>query len=471
MQHHKAYRLVLLILAAILLFSGCHENVAFILPPGSTGDTVLAGTEPTIVPTAEEATQPQPTAHQHTYTQSITDPSCTDIGYTTHTCDCGDSYTDSQTDALGHSYVVSTVAPTATEQGYDLHQCSRCGDSYRDSYTGKLPQTTADHTHSYKDSVIKPSCTEKGYTKHTCTCGDSLIDSYTDALGHDFKVTTTAPTTGSRGYDLHLCGRCGYSFKDNYTDKLPAETDPPANSTQKPNPPAHKHSYTKSVAAPTCTEKGCTLYTCACGDSYRNSYTDPLGHDYEVSVVLPTTQERGYNLYTCKRCSHTYKDNYVDKLPAHTNPPETEPTEPEPPKYDHPVYDISGHSVGSLEYEILAEINARRTAAGMGELKMDKKLSALATIRAYECTVSFSHTRPNGTSCFTLLKEYNYKGGSLAGENLLYASTGYSASQLVNVWMESTSHKNNILSVSFTKAGIGIFYSGGRIYVANYFAG
>jgi uncharacterized protein YkwD len=127
--------------------------------------------------------------------------------------------------------------------------------------------------------------------------------------------------------------------------------------------------------------------------------------------------------------------------------------------------------VGSLEYEILAELNARRAAEGLSELKMDKKLCALSAIRAYECSVSFSHTRPNGSSCFSLFTEYNYKGGSIAGENLLYASSGKSVASLVDAWMDSTSHRNNILSTSFTKAGIGVYYSGGRIYVANFFVG
>lgn len=467
MQQLKARRPLLLILAAMLLLSGCSKNVAYILPPESTADTVLTATEPATVPTTTEETQ-----HQHSYTQIVIAPTCTDMGCTIHTCDCGDTFVDNQLDALGHSYIVSTVAPTAAEQGYDLHQCSRCGDSYKDSFTDKLLNEPTDHTHSYTESVVDPTCTEKGYTKYACTCGASYIDCFVDALGHDFKVTTVAPTTNSKGYDLHRCSRCSYSYKDNYTDTLPSETTPPTTGSQEPQPTEHSHSYTKTVVDPTCTEKGYNLYTCTCGDSYRNGYTDPLGHDYKVTVVMPTTEERGYNLHTCRRCNHTYKDTYVDKLPSHTTePPETEPPETEPPEYDHPVYDISDHVVGSMEYEILAELNARRAAEGLGELKMDKKLCALSAIRAYECSISFSHTRPNGSSCFTLFSEYNYKGGSIAGENLLYASSGKSAASLVDAWMDSTSHRNNILSTSFTKAGIGVYYADGRIYVANFFVG
>lgn len=42
----------------------------------------------------------------------------------------------------------------------------------------------------------------------------------------------------------------------------------------------HTHSYTAAVTAPTCSARGYTTYTCSCGDSYVDNYTDRLGHDY-----------------------------------------------------------------------------------------------------------------------------------------------------------------------------------------------
>ena len=42
--------------------------------------------------------------HTHDYTATVTAPTCTDKGYTTHTCDCGDSYKDNFVKALGHDY-------------------------------------------------------------------------------------------------------------------------------------------------------------------------------------------------------------------------------------------------------------------------------------------------------------------------------------------------------------------------------
>ena len=47
------------------------------------------------------------------------------------------------------------------------------------------------HEHSYTAVVTPPTCTEKGYTTHTCACGDSYVDTYTDALGHDWDSGTT----------------------------------------------------------------------------------------------------------------------------------------------------------------------------------------------------------------------------------------------------------------------------------------
>lgn len=70
---------------------------------------------------------------------------------------------------------------------------------------------------------------------------------------------------------------------------------------------AHEHSYTAVVTAPTCTEKGYTTHTCACGDSYVDTYVDALGHAWDSGKVTkqPTATETGVRTYTCTRCSAT----------------------------------------------------------------------------------------------------------------------------------------------------------------------
>ena len=70
---------------------------------------------------------------------------------------------------------------------------------------------------------------------------------------------------------------------------------------------AHEHSYTAVVTPPTCTEKGYTTHTCACGDSYVDTYTDALGHAWDSGKVTkqPTATENGVRTYTCTRCNAT----------------------------------------------------------------------------------------------------------------------------------------------------------------------
>ena len=67
-------------------------------------------------------------AHEHSYTAVVTAPTCTEKGYTTHTCSCGDSYVDTYVDALGHAWDNGKVTkePTATETGIRTYTCTRC---------------------------------------------------------------------------------------------------------------------------------------------------------------------------------------------------------------------------------------------------------------------------------------------------------------------------------------------------------
>ena len=70
---------------------------------------------------------------------------------------------------------------------------------------------------------------------------------------------------------------------------------------------SHTHSYKDVVTAPTCTEKGYTTHTCACGDSYMDTYVDALGHAWDNGKVTkePTETETGVKTFTCTRCNET----------------------------------------------------------------------------------------------------------------------------------------------------------------------
>ena len=120
---------------------------------------------------------------------SVTIPdSVTSIG------ECAFSYCTSLTDVY---YAGSEAQWKAISNGND------------DLLTANIHYNYVSHTHSYKDVVTAPTCTEKGYTTHTCACGDSYVDTYTDALGHawDNGKVTKEPTeteTGVKTFTLSL---------------------------------------------------------------------------------------------------------------------------------------------------------------------------------------------------------------------------------------------------------------------------
>ena len=80
----------------------------------------------------------------HNYEAVVTAPGCTEGGYTTYTCQCGDSYVADATPATGHAYESVVTKPTCSNGGYTTHTCANCGDSYVDSYTDPLPYTPGD---------------------------------------------------------------------------------------------------------------------------------------------------------------------------------------------------------------------------------------------------------------------------------------------------------------------------------------
>ena len=70
-------------------------------------------------------------AHEHSYQAVVTAPTCTEGGYTTYTCECGDSYVADETAALGHSEeVIPAVEATCTETGLtEGKKCGVCGET------------------------------------------------------------------------------------------------------------------------------------------------------------------------------------------------------------------------------------------------------------------------------------------------------------------------------------------------------
>lgn len=103
--------------------------------PAATELLVVAsptgGVTETVMPSGE-ATEAE---HQHSYHAVLIAPTCTDEGYTSYTCDCGDSYRGQPVAPLGHALVEEVIPPTVSARGYTKHTCMRCQYTYEDTYT------------------------------------------------------------------------------------------------------------------------------------------------------------------------------------------------------------------------------------------------------------------------------------------------------------------------------------------------
>ena len=148
-----------------LTFSKDESALTITIEWNSTENLVIThnGTTTAYVSGVEVVYEPKAAAHEHSYTTVVTAPTCTEAGYTTYTCECGDTYKADEVAATGHTYVEGKCA---------------CG--------AEDPDYVAPHEHSYVESVEKaPTCTETGVKKFACSCGDSYTEEIA-ATGHTY---------------------------------------------------------------------------------------------------------------------------------------------------------------------------------------------------------------------------------------------------------------------------------------------
>lgn len=143
--------------------------------------------------------------HEHSYSFDIVQSTCTEKGYKTYTCSCGDTYTE-ELALIPHNYTLTIVDSTCTKKGSKTYTCS-CGHSYTEALA-LLP-------HNYSVEVKPSTCTVKGSKVSTCTCGHVLRETL-DLLPHSYSVVTKDSTCSVPGSNTYTCS-CGHS----YSEKLP----------------------------------------------------------------------------------------------------------------------------------------------------------------------------------------------------------------------------------------------------------
>lgn len=128
------------------------------------------------------------------------------------------------------------------------------------------------------------------------------------------------------------------------------------------------------------------------------------------------------------------------------------------------------------ELEVLRLVNIEREKAGVEPLTYAYDLQLLADIRADELLSLFDHTRPDGRDCFSVWRDYESGDYWMSGENIGYGHR--SPQEIVDGWMHSEGHRENLLRPWFTHMVIGCAqdeyldasYNGGYAWAQPFFS-
>ncbi len=120
-----------------------------------------------------------------------------------------------------------------------------------------------------------------------------------------------------------------------------------------------------------------------------------------------------------------------------------------------PTVFAAGTTMDADEWEVLRLVNEHRMDMGLEPLSVFSGIQNIADLRAEEISSSFSHTRPNGESCFTAYSGLSYQ---TAAENI--AAGQRSPSSVMTSWLNSSGHRANIEKASLTHLGVGLVTTG-----------
>ena len=117
--------------------------------------------------------------------------------------------------------------------------------------------------------------------------------------------------------------------------------------------------------------------------------------------------------------------------------------------------------LSSEEQKHVDLVNSERQKSGSQSLKVSPVLCQAAAIRAEEAAESFSHTRPDGSDCETVLKDVGLSEyqNLATGENLTYKTSSLSAEEAFNNFLESPAHKKIMLKNKYKYMGIACYSS------------
>ena len=142
------------------------------------------------------------TLHTHHYAETIIPPTCSEKGYTLHSCYCGYEYKDNFVNAKHDFMLIKHIAPTCGKDGEDFYRCSRCGEEK----TVSIP--TKGHKFSNWVEKTKPTCLKNGLDVRECLLCGKTESRKVSKTGHIFS------SWRKNGDDfIRDCSNCGFSEK------------------------------------------------------------------------------------------------------------------------------------------------------------------------------------------------------------------------------------------------------------------
>ena len=303
--------------------------------------------------------------HDHVYETVVTAPTCTEAGYTTHTCACGETYTDNEVPALGHTAgadATCTEAQTCTVCGAELAaklahvdtgldaKCDVCGSYFLPTSPFKLEMYQASKKQTYYFTGAM-----SGYYFATSTDITKAVDLYAEEVDGGYNVYFMNGSTKNYLYielsGTHINAKFGSTKAVWYVDptygclttevsgakyflgtyssyvtfggtaytRLTAST---ADVSQYVGRAVSLENhvcadFTEKVTNPTCTAQGYTTKTCtACGVATKVDYVDALGHDLvDVEGLAATCTTAGYTAHKdCSRCTYIEGKDTIEAL-------------------------------------------------------------------------------------------------------------------------------------------------------------
>ncbi len=278
-------------------------------------------------------------AIDHDYVASVTEPTCTEQGYTTYTCSRGDaSYKDDLVPALDHNFVEykSNNDATCTEDGTMTSKCTRCDAT--DTVTeedSKLGHTFTNYV-SNNNAACETNCTETAKCDRCDETDTREIEG--TALGHSFTTYVSDNNAGcfEDGTKTAKCDRCeatdtvtdegtaiGHHTFENYEKDGNATCIADGTKTSKctycdatftvpdVGSALGSHSFTNYVSNnnATCTKNGTETAKCNyCNVTHTRAVAgSALGHSYtvEVGTTAANCQSPATTTYKCERCDVT----------------------------------------------------------------------------------------------------------------------------------------------------------------------